>query len=268
MLENICKQAIESVKSTGEFIRKNIGKVTDEDVLIKGKNSLVSYVDKEAEKMLVKDLRKLLPQAVFFTEEETTINKQGEWQWIIDPLDGTTNFLFDVPIFSVSVALRHHEEVVIGIVYHIVNDEIFHAIKGKGAFLNNHPISVADRPPEEGLLATGFPYSDFTYMNEYLSVLRELMQRTRGLRRLGSAAIDLAYVAAGKFDVFFEYGLNAWDVAAGVLLVQEAGGIVSDFNKGDDFLFGKQIVAGSPSLYHELIDLIEEHLGTDIHFTA
>lgn len=266
MLEQICKQAIELVKETGTFIGNAAGKVTREQIEVKGKNSLVSFVDKEAEKMLVSGLSKILPDAVYITEEDTVENRDGEWQWIIDPLDGTTNFLHSIPIFSISIALRRKEEIVIGIVYDVVQKELFHAIIGQGAKLNDIPISVSSRNTEDALMATGFPYYNFIHLDKYIAVLKELMKRTRGLRRMGSAAIDLAYVAAGRFDVFFEYGLNPWDVAAGALLVKEAGGTVSDFSNGDKFLFTGQIVAGSDVSHKELIMLIKEHLGENISY--
>ncbi len=263
MVEHIYKEAIDLVRSTGTFIVNNAGKIAPEQIEIKGKNSLVSYVDKEAEKMLVAGLSELLPSSVFITEEETTVNQDGEWQWIVDPLDGTTNFLYNIPIYSVSVALRHYDETVLGIVYHISADELFYARKGHGAFLNGEPISVSDKTTENALLATGFPYHDFDYLDEYIDVLKVLMQETRGLRRMGSAAIDLAYVAAGRFDIFFEYGLNPWDVAAGALIVREAGGIVSNFKAGPSYLFTQQIVAGNPAVHRDLIGLIEKYLGRD-----
>lgn len=261
MLEILCQQAIEIVKETGKFIASHHGKVSDTDIEVKSLNSLVSYVDKEAEEILVKGLRRILPDAVFLTEEETIENKSGDWQWIIDPLDGTTNFLHSVPVFSVSVALRHKNETLIGLVYDVMHDDLYYAIKEKGAFLNENRIHVSDRDTSDALLATGFPYYDFSLLDEYLLVLKELIQKTRGLRRLGSAALDLAYLASGKFDLFYEHGLNPWDVAAGALLVKEAGGIVSNFKNKPDYLFTRQIVAGTPKVHNDNIELIIQHLG-------
>lgn len=264
MIEEICKQAVEIVRTTGKFIESHAGKVTIENIELKGKNSLVSFVDKEAERMLVDGLASILPGSVFYTEEDTITNKDGEWQWVVDPLDGTTNFLHNIPAYSVSVALRHNQESIIGIVYYISVNEMFHAIKGKGAFLNGKAIRVSEKLTNKALLATGFPYYDFTYIDEYIDVLKLLMRETRGLRRMGSAAIDLAYVASGRFDIFFEYGLNPWDVAAGALIVKEAGGTVTDFSRGENYLFTKQIVAGNPIVHNDVIGLIEEHLGVDL----
>lgn len=237
-LKTLCSQV-------GEYISTEAEKFDYLLVEEKGLNDLVSYVDKTAEAKLVEGLQKLLPEAGFITEEGTATSTSEEYRWIIDPLDGTTNFTHGLPIFAISVALIHRETLQIGVVYELNRKEMFSAIKGEGAFLNGKRISVSGRKKlSEGLLATGFPYYDFEQMPSYLKILNEFMQSTHGLRRMGSAAVDLAYVACGRFEGFFEYNLNVWDVAAGCLLVTEAGGTVTDFNGGTDFLFGRQIIAG------------------------
>ncbi|HEX2616257.1 MAG TPA: inositol monophosphatase family protein, partial [Flavobacteriales bacterium] len=178
--------------------------------------------------------------------------------WIIDPLDGTTNFVHGIPCYCTSVALVRGEEVLIGVVLEVTRNECFSAWKGGGAYLNGKRIHVSQRGQLlDSLLATGFPYDDFAYESAYMDLLRDLMHRSRGIRRLGSAAADLAYVAAGRFEAFYEYGLNAWDVAAGILLVLEAGGRVSDFREGDRFLFGEEIVASNGHIHREMLDVIE-----------
>ena len=246
----------------GEFIREQQQKITAADVQTKSLNSLVSYVDVEAEKMLVAGLRELVPDADFVTEEETTPQAKGDRYWIIDPLDGTTNFLHGLPLFAISIALVDKGELVIGVVYEIGNDELFYAWKNGGAFMNAERISVSKKSPlSNALLATGFPYHDFTKMPQYMDLLQDCFRHTRGMRRFGSAATDMAYVACGRFEGFFEYGLNAWDVAAGVLLVTEAGGSVSDFQGGSDYLFGKEILASSTIVHPELFALVNKHLG-------
>jgi len=259
-LKEICLKSCEIIKATGQFIRQELGKVKANAIETKALNSLVSYVDKEAEIQLVKGLSQLLPEATFLTEEETVQQQEGEYQWIIDPLDGTTNFLHQLPFFSISVALRHKEDLVIGIVYGVQQEECFYAWKDGGSFLNDQKITVTSTTQlADSLIATGFPYYDYDHMQAYLGILETLMQNTRGIRRLGSAALDLAYVACGRFDGYFEYSLNSWDVAAGILLVQEAGGQVSDFQGGADYLFGRQIIAANPSISPTFFQLINKN---------
>ncbi len=218
------------VRTAGALIREALGRVQRQDVEIKGPNSLVSFVDREAEKILVEGLGALLPEATFLTEEDTVDNHEGVTRWIIDPLDGTTNFLHGLPVFSVSVALENEGEIIMGVVYDIQHDAYFAAAKGAGATLNGHPISTSGAGRmQDCLVGTGFPYYDFSRMERYFQSMSFFMQHTRGLRRFGSAAIDLAYVACGRFDAYFEYRLQPWDVAAGIILVREAGGMVSDF---------------------------------------
>lgn len=243
---------------TGEFILENRRKVAKDEVEVKSLNSLVSYVDQETERRLVKGLLDILPEAGFITEEETVGQVQKDWYWIVDPLDGTTNFLFDLPIFAISVALYHKNQPQVAVVYELGQKELFSAIAGEGAYLNGKAIKVrSETKLSECLIATGFPYYDFDRLQNFNKLLAELYTQTRGVRRLGSAATDLAYVAAGRFNGFFEYGLSPWDVAAGILLVQEAGGKVSDFKLGDDYLFGKEIIAGADLIFQDFAQLVK-----------
>ncbi|MEM6317202.1 MAG: inositol monophosphatase family protein [Bacteroidota bacterium] len=261
-LAKLCEQTVQIVTETAQFLRDELGKVRYQDVETKALNSLVSYVDKTAEEQLVAKLSAILPDSTFLTEEETVEQTKGEYQWIIDPLDGTTNFLHQVPMFAVSVALHHNDEAVIGVVYEVNRDECFAAWKNGGAYLNGSPIKVSNtKMLEESLLATGFPYYDFEWVDPYLAVFRQLIQGTRGLRRCGAAAVDLAYVACGRFDGFYEYSLSAWDMAAGVLLIQEAGGQVSDFWGGDNYLFGKNIVVGNPNIYEDIMKIVRREFA-------
>ncbi|MCB0580646.1 MAG: inositol monophosphatase [Phaeodactylibacter sp.] len=261
-LEKICHQTIPIIERSGRFIRQELGRVSSGDIEEKALNSLVSYVDKTAEEQLVEGLGELLPGSVFLTEEDTIENRSGDLQWIIDPLDGTTNFLFQLPVFSISVALQQEGQTVLGIVYEINRQECFYAWRGAGAFLNGQPIRVSRRAPlEQALLATGFPYHDYSRMREYFQVFEHFMRHSRGLRRFGSAAVDLAYVACGRFDGFFEYGLNAWDVAGGAFIIREAGGVVTDFKGGGDFLYGGEIVAANPAVGKEMLGVIRGVFG-------
>lgn len=250
------------VLQVGEFIREQRNSFHSSHIQTKSLNSLVSYVDIEAEQMLVNGLKPLWPGVSFITEEETVEANEAEYKWIVDPLDGTTNFMHGLPVYAISVALMRGKELLIGVVYEIARNELFYAHKNGGAFLNGDKIHVSNEPQlKNSLLATGFPYHDFSQMDAYINLLKDCFQKTRGVRRLGSAATDLAYVAAGRFNGFFEYGLAPWDVAAGAILVQEAGGFICDFRGGDDCIFGKQILAGARSIQPELFDLVNQRLG-------
>jgi myo-inositol-1(or 4)-monophosphatase len=250
----ILDEAAMICRDAGQFQKAHFGTITAAEITDKGLNQLVSFVDIETEKMLVSKLGEIFPAAAFITEENTVLaNKEAEYAWVIDPLDGTTNFLHGLPAFCISVALLKNGDPILGVVYAPIWDELFFAEKGKGAFLNGQSINVSKAAMlKESLLATGFPYYEFEYMQPYLNTLRILMQGSHGLRRMGSAAIDLAYTACGRFDGFFELGLHSWDVAAGVLLVSEAGGLLADFNGGNDYIFGKSIIAANPLIFAEM----------------
>jgi myo-inositol-1(or 4)-monophosphatase len=253
---NACREA-------GNFQLLHLRSVASEAVSDKGLNQLVSFVDVESEKILVERLKKLRPDASFITEENTApSNSESHAVWIIDPLDGTTNYLHGLQVFSISIALMVKGIVTAGVVFAPAMNEMFCAEKNCGAYLNDEPIKISQTANlRSSLIATGFPYYEFQQTSAYLELLGELMKSTHGLRRLGSAAIDLAYTACGRFDGFYETGLNAWDVAAGALLVEEAGGMVSDFSIKHNHLFGKQIVAANPAVFRELQPLTQSYLG-------
>jgi myo-inositol-1(or 4)-monophosphatase len=259
-LVEICEKACAAAKEAGLFIQSQINQIQRTDIEEKGLNQLVSYVDKTSEEMLVKSLKGILPEAGFITEEETVAREQAEYTWIIDPLDGTTNFLHALPIYSVSVALMKNNKLVVGIVYEPNRDELFYAWSGGGAYLNGKRIQVKiNQELSKSLLATGFPYYDFKRVPQYLATLSDLMKGTQGMRRMGSAAVDLAYTACGRFDGFFEYGLSPWDVAGGIVLIEEAGGKISDFGGADDYLFGKTIIGASEGVYGQLLSVIQRN---------
>lgn len=248
-------------KKAGSFILDERKAFSTKKVEIKGHNDFVSYVDKGAEKLIVAALKELLPEAGFIAEEGTEKPDDNPLKWVIDPLDGTTNFIHGVPCFAVSIALLLGKEPLLGVVYEINQDEMFSAWKAGGAFLNNKKIEVSKAATvKDALLGTGFPYYDYELLDQYLALFKHLMKHSHGLRRPGSAATDLAYVAAGRFDGFYEYSLSPWDVAAGVLLVQEAGGIVTDFSGGDDAIFTKEIVASNAIISDELLALVRRFM--------
>lgn len=259
-LNQICHHVVALAREAGDFLVTESRTFKSHQIETKGLNDFVSYVDKESEKMIVEGLRKILPHSGFIAEEGTGDRVEGGYNWIIDPLDGTTNFVHGIPFYAVSIALESPDkELLIGVVHEPNHNECFYAVKDGGAFLNGKPIQVS--PAEDisrGLLATGFPYSDFKQMPQYILSLRELMQKCHGLRRIGSAALDLAYVACGRFEAFFEYNLRPWDVAAGTLLVREAGGKATTFQDGIDCVFGKEIIA-SGIIHHELLAIINKH---------
>jgi myo-inositol-1(or 4)-monophosphatase len=258
ILEQLMDHLKPVILETGQFIREEAFSFKIENVELKGFNDLVSYVDKEAEKMLVSGCMKILPQAGFITEEGTNSTRKEEYNWIIDPLDGTTNFTHGLPIFSISIALMQNDKIVLGVVYEINRDEFFSAVESKPALCNDKVINVSKaKKLGDSLLATGFPYYDFEQMPNYLSILNKFMQTTHGLRRMGSAAVDLAYVACGRFGGFFEYNLNAWDVAAGAFIVQQAGGTVSDFSGGNNFIFGREIIAAN-EIHSDMMRIIKK----------
>lgn len=258
----MCTELTKICKTTGVFIREQLHLVTENDIQQKGSHDFVTFVDKTAEEMLVRDLHHLFPEAGFITEEKTSSIVGERYNWIIDPLDGTTNFLHRLPCFCISVALVDGNEPIIGVVYEINLDECFHATKGGGAFVNGMPIKVSTiNNLDRALIATGFPYTDFSLLPQYMQLFEYFIKKSSGVRRIGSAAADLAYLACGRFEFFFEYGLNPWDVAAGILLVTEAGGIVSDFTGGNNHLFGRELVASNGRVYSECLGLVKHYFN-------
>lgn len=258
--ELLCSKVVAIARLTGNFIRKESMNFDEAAIEFKGLNDLVSYVDKTAEKQLVRNLTKLIPDAGFITEEKT-INKHGEvYNWIIDPLDGTTNFIHGIPTYAISIALYEAGQPVIGVVYEINRGEMFFTYHGGAAYLNNKEIRVSQREQLSAcLLATGFPYYEFEKQAQYMNLFAEMMRRCHGLRRIGSAAVDLAYVACGRFDAFFEYNLNSWDVAAGAYLVQQAGGNISNFGGGAEFIEKREILATNGRITDEVLATIKSH---------
>lgn len=255
MLEEVIKIS----REVGAFLKSQQQLINKSEIEFKGRaNDMVSRADKEAEVMFVDFLSVLLPEAGFVAEEGTSNKKGEEYNWIIDPLDGTTNYLYGMPVYCTSVALMKNDELVLGVIYDPSHDECFAAAKGEGATLNGQPISVSDEKElAHSLLATGFPYDDKGRLREFLNILAEINESTRGIRRLGSAALDLAYVACGRLEGFYEYGLQPWDCAAGALIIREAGGAVSDFHKGEDFVFGRTLISSNKHIQSDLQDFFK-----------
>jgi myo-inositol-1(or 4)-monophosphatase len=259
-LEKLCFEVRSLAKDVGTFIAGEREKFTLDRVEVKGKSNFVTYVDKESEKMIVKSLLKLLPESGFITEEGTAESSNEKYKWVIDPLDGTTNFIHGLPPFAISIALLEEDEIVLGVVYEITQNECFYAWKGSKAYLNGTELKVStSSTTKDALIATGFPYYQFDKIESYISAMHYFMLNSHGLRRLGSAATDMAYVAAGRFEAFWEHGLHPWDVAAGTIILRQAGGKVSDFKGGDKFLFNGEMVASNSAYYNEFYDIVHKY---------
>lgn len=253
--KDLCMATCQIARKAGGFMANERLNFDVSKIENKGLHDLVSYVDKASEKQIISELQVLLPSSGFIAEEGTSSIKGERFNWVIDPLDGTTNYIQGLPIYSVSIALLDNNELVLGVVYEVGRSECFYAWKDGGAYLNEQKIQVSQRKDiHQTLLATGFPYNDFSKMTSYMKFLEWTMQNARGVRRLGSAAADLAYLACGRFDAFWEYDLKPWDVAAGAIIVKEAGGVISDYSGGDNYLFGKEIIASNPFIYELILE--------------
>jgi myo-inositol-1(or 4)-monophosphatase len=250
------------IADTAAWILHERSTFSPEKIEHKAFNDLVSYVDRESEQRLKAAFEKLIPGSGFIGEEGGSYDAQADWRWIVDPLDGTTNFMHNVPAYCISVGLQYKGETLLGIVHDVPRGEVFEAQKGKGAFCNGQKISVSATPDLSGaLLGTGFPHVKKESMGDYLAVIQAFLASSQGIRRFGAAALDMAFVACGRLDGFFEMGLKPWDVAAGALLVHEAGGIVTDFQGGAEYLFGRQIVTSNGALQQAMLEVIEKHFG-------
>lgn len=258
---NICLQTCQIAEIAGKKMAEERKTFDSSKIEFKGLHDLVSYVDKNSEKFIIEELEKILPESGFIAEEGTVVKKGEKYNWIIDPLDGTTNFIQGIPVYSVSIALMEKDELVVGVVYEVGRGECFYAWKEGGAFLNGEAINVSKTEDiHHALLATGFPYTNFHQLDAYVQFLKWSMMNSRGVRRLGSAAVDLAYVAAGRFDAFWEYDLKPWDVAAGAIIVKEAGGLVSDFQGESNFVFGREIFASNIPLFKPLLGELTNYM--------
>lgn len=256
-LADILSESVVIVRETGQWILQQSSQFSSSDIMYKGTNDLVSFVDQQAEAKLKQGLSQIFPEAKFIAEETSSNYEEVEdgYYWVIDPLDGTTNFLHKLPVFAVSVGLIYQKQPILGLIYEPNRDELFTAAKGQGAYLNGKPIQVSpEKSLSKSLLATGFPYYDFSYQDRYLELLKELMRSSHGLRRMGAAAIDLAYTACGRFEGFFEANLKPWDVAAGKIIIEEAGGMVTNFSGGQEVIFTGEIIGAGP--------IFSEFLGT------
>lgn len=261
--------AVRAARRAGNIITRSMEKIDQLDITEKSPNDFVSEVDRKAEQAIIDVLHDAYPQHSILAEESGLVsgkdNDSDEYQWIIDPLDGTTNFLHGFPQFAVSIAFKHKGRLEQAVVYDPMRQELFTATRGGGAQLNDHRIRVTNRKYLDGaLLGTGFPFKAQKHLDTYLDTFKALFPMTAGIRRPGSAALDLAYVAAGRLDGFWEIGLNPWDMAAGALLIQEAGGLVSDFSGGNEYLETGNVVAGNPKVFKAVLQTIRPHLTAEL----
>lgn len=257
--------AVKAAREAGRIINRASQDVGTLKVQSKTYNDFVSDVDRAAEQAIIDVLKDAYPDHGFLGEESGESEYKSENIWIIDPLDGTTNFLHNFPQYCISIALQQKGVLTQAVIYDPVRNDLFTATKGRGAFLNDKRIRVSNRSKlQDSLIATGFPFRDFTHLDTYLGMLKDMIKKTTGIRRPGSAALDLAYVAAGWVDGFFEINLSTWDIAAGGLLVQEAGGIVGDFEGNESWLQTGNIVAANPKVFAQMLQTLHPHLTDGI----
>jgi myo-inositol-1(or 4)-monophosphatase len=254
--------AVKAARTAGSIINRASLDLDIIKVGAKGINDFVTEVDHAAEAAIIKTLLEAYPQHAILAEESGKEhgNQQSDYQWIIDPLDGTTNFIHGLPIYAVSIALAHRGVVQQAVVYDPTRNDLYHASKGRGAYLNDRRLRVSRRTKlKDALVGTGFPFRKGDNFKRYLKLFEDVMQQTAGVRRPGAASLDLCYVAAGYYDAFFETGLSPWDVAAGSLIVSEAGGLVGNFTGDSDFLHQREVLAGSPKIYAQLVPLLQPY---------
>lgn len=261
--------AVKAARKAGTLINRASLDIDRVRISQKDENDFVTEVDEACERVIIETLAQAFPGHGFLGEEsgltsgatgEVSQDNPPEFIWVIDPLDGTTNFIHGMPVYAVSIALMHKGQITQAVVFDPSRNDLFIASKGKGAFLNDRRLRVSRQDRIEGaLIGTGFPFKRLEHMDTYLAMFKEISSKAAGLRRPGAAAIDLAYVAAGRYDAFFELGLMPWDAAAGSLLITEAGGFVGNFQGDSDYLFAENIVAGSPKVFAQMVNLLSSY---------
>ncbi len=263
-MQPMLNTAVRAARSAGDMILRSSDNIGRLQVDQKGKNDYASEVDRMAEREIISIIKAAYPDHAILAEE-SGMHKGNDFVWVIDPLDGTTNFLHGFPQYAVSIALKHKGRLEVGVVYDPLRDELFTAKRGGGAMLNNRRLRVTSQTTLKGaLIGTGFPFKTDLHMNAYLGMFRAIATDSAGIRRAGAAALDLAYLAAGRLDGFWEIGLMEWDMAAGILLVKEAGGVITDFSFNDNYLESGNVIAGSPKMHQILYQLIEPHVTENL----
>lgn len=264
-MEPMINIALRAARKASEIIERAAERLDLITIEQKGRNDFVSEVDRKSEQEIIYHLKKAYPDHCFIGEESgKTGNPESDYQWVIDPLDGTTNFLHGIPHYAVSIACLYKGQLTHAVVLDPIKREEFTASRGKGATLNGRRIRVSPRKSLDGaIIGTGIPFNGFALENidPFLVCMKEIASQTAGIRRPGSAALDLAYVAAGRFDGFWEMNLKEWDMAAGALLIKEAGGMISDFKGGNDYLASGNVVCAAPKLFKPLLQIVGKHMG-------
>jgi myo-inositol-1(or 4)-monophosphatase len=257
--------AIKAALEAGKFLKQSIGKIKTVETKLGQETNLVTEIDKKSEELIIGMIRKEHPDHDFLAEESGSHDRKSEYRWIIDPLDGTLNFTHGVPMYSVSIAVEHRGEIIAGVIYEPNLEDLFTAEKGKGAFLNQKPIHVSkvDRLIES-MLVTGFPYTIRDNPDNAVQHFVNMLMKAQGIRRLGSAAVDLSYVACGRFEGFWEVSLSPWDMAAGVLLVQEAGGRFTDFRGSPSSVYNKQVLATNGLVHDALVEILKQGISEGV----
>jgi myo-inositol-1(or 4)-monophosphatase len=250
--------AVKAAKAAGELLRNNMGRIASLHIDRKKKFDFVTDIDIESERLIIDIIKSQFPKHAILSEESRREPAKG-YRWIIDPLDGTTNYIHGYPVFAVSIALEHKDEIILGVIYNPLLDELFCAQKGSGAFLNGRAIHVSGVSElKDSLLATGFPFRSKEYLDIYLTAFASIFRQVSGIRRAGSAALDFAHLACGRCDGFWEIGLSPWDIAAGSLLIEEAGGFITDFNGGPKHIWTGNVLAGNQFVHGEVLKVIKE----------
>ncbi len=256
--------AIRAARSAGDLILRSSDNIGQLNIDQKGKNDYASEVDRAAEREIINIIRTAYPDHAILAEE-SGLHQGNDFVWVIDPLDGTTNFLHGFPQYAVSIALKYRGKLEVAVIYDPLRDELFTAKRGGGAMLNNRRLRVTNQTTMKGaLIGTGFPFKTDLHLDAYIGMFRAITTEAAGIRRAGAAALDLAYVAAGRLDGFWEIGIMEWDMAAGILLIKEAGGVVTDFSFNDNYLASGNVIAGSPKMHQMLYQLIEPHVTDNL----
>jgi len=254
--------AKEAARIGGAVLSKEFGKLQKSQINLKGRGDYVTDVDRRSEQAIIQKIRAHFPDHIIHAEESGKENRRSPYRWLIDPLDGTANYIQKIPVYAISIALIEDNEIITGVVFDPNRDEMFWAERGKGAFLNGQRIHVSNKEKMDySMLASGFPWRSKEYLDPYLDCFKELFLAAAGIRRMGSAAMDLAYTACGRFDGFWEMKLGPWDIAAGILLVEEAGGVVTDFHGERACLKNGNVVAGNPGVHKIVLEVTQRHLS-------
>lgn len=251
--------AVRAAHRAGEVILSNLGQLSTADVQSKDAFDFVTNVDRLSESIIMQTIREKFPSHSFLAEETLQEKENGHYRWIIDPLDGTTNYIHAFPVFSVSIALQYKGSIILGVIFDPLRGELFHALKNSGCFLNNTRVQVSSTASlDRSLIATGFPFRKKALIDAYLDAFKKVFSGVSDIRRAGSAALDCAYLASGRCEGFFELNLSTWDIAAGSLLITEAGGIITDFGGGGDYLTTGNVVAGNAHIHGMLLTIIKD----------